>query len=341
MLTSDVALLMDPEYLAIVEEFASNQEALDTAFSNAWYKLVTRDMGPYTRCVGTDVPPPQDFQLPLPDTPTDLTGYTEAKRAIDRILEADSSYASLFVTLAYQCASSFRSTDYMGGCNGARIRFPPQSEWASNAGLSTVLDLLQPVKDEYPDISFADLIVLAGHVSLKEGGSVPNLSYCKGRVDAEEDDPNHYLLDVLEPTREYDGVIVGVRDRMKIAGLSVAQMVALAGRPRSSHIMNALGYSGSYTDDDAVLSNTLYTLMLTETWEEVDGMDGTEYQAADKSGVYVLATDLALVWDPEFKAQSILYAQDNDYFLEQFGSAWTALMNADRFDGPTGNVCDE
>lgn len=81
--------------------------------------------------------------------------------------------------------------------------------------------------------------------------------------------------------------------------------------------------------------------MLTETWEEVDGMDGTEYQAVDKSGVYVLATDLALVWDPEFKAQSILYAQDNDYFLEQFGSAWTALMNADRFDGPTGNVCEE
>ncbi|CBJ27732.1 Catalase is an enzyme, present in all aerobic cells, that decomposes hydrogen peroxide to molecular [Ectocarpus siliculosus] len=137
MLTSDVALLMDTEYLAIVEEFASNQEALDVAFSNAWYKLVTRDMGPYTRCVGTDVPPPQDFQLPLPDKPTDLPSSTEAKRAIGRILEADSTYASLLVTLAYQCASTFRSTDYMGGCNGARIRFPPQSEWASNAGLST------------------------------------------------------------------------------------------------------------------------------------------------------------------------------------------------------------
>ncbi|CAM9245727.1 unnamed protein product [Ectocarpus sp. 6 AP-2014] len=340
MLTTDVALLMDPEYLAIVEEFAADQYALDVAFSNAWYKLVTRDMGPHSRCVGTDVPPPQEFQLPLADTPTDLPRYSGAKEAIGHILSEESTHAPLFVTLAYQCASTFRSTDYMGGCNGARIRFPPQSEWASNAGLSTVLDLLQPVQDAYPDISYADLIVLAGHVSLKQGGSVPHLSYCKGRVDAARDDPNNSLLSVLEPTREYDGVIVGVRDRMKIAGLSVAQMVALAGRPRSSSFMTGLGYSGSYTEDDAVLSNTLYTLLLTEDWEEVPGMDGREYQAVGKSGVYVLDTDLALVWDPEFKAQSILYAQDNDYFRDEFGSAWTALMNADRFDGPTGSTCD-
>ncbi|CBN74802.1 Catalase is an enzyme, present in all aerobic cells, that decomposes hydrogen peroxide to molecular [Ectocarpus siliculosus] len=168
MLTSDVALLMDPEYLAIVEEFAADQYALDIAFSNAWYKLVTRDMGPHSRCVGTDVPPPQEFQLPLADTPKDLPSYSGAKEAIGRILSEESTYAPLFVTLAYQCASTFRSTDYMGGCNGARIRFPPQSEWASNAGLSTV-----------------------------------------------------------------------------------AQMVALAGRPRSSSFMTGLGYSGSYTEDDA------------------------------------------------------------------------------------------
>lgn len=123
---------LPPRWLVYLWVWSSFQRPPDR------YKLVTRDMGPYTRCVGTDVPPPQDFQLPLPDTPTDLPSYTEAKRAIGLILEADSTYASLFVTLAYQCASTFRSTDYMGGCNGARIRFPPQSEWASNAGLSTV-----------------------------------------------------------------------------------------------------------------------------------------------------------------------------------------------------------
>lgn len=102
------------------------------------YKLLTRDMGPHTRCAGTDVPPPLDFQLPLADTPAELPSYTRAKWAIKRVLERDPSYSAMFVTLAYQCASTFRTTDYIGGCNGARIRFPPQIDWASNAGLGTV-----------------------------------------------------------------------------------------------------------------------------------------------------------------------------------------------------------
>lgn len=88
-----------------------------------------------------------------------------------------------------------------------------------------------------------------------------------------------------------------------------------------------------------VVSNLYYKLLLTETWEEVPGSGGEEYQSVETPGVYVLATDLALVWDPEFRAQVTLYAQDNDLFLYEFGMAWTALMNADRFDGPTGNVC--
>eukprot|EP00903_Cladosiphon_okamuranus_P014548 g13495.t1 len=340
MLTSDVALLTDPDYLAIVEAFAEDIGALELAFANAWYKLTTRDMGPYSRCAGSDVPPPQDFQLPLPDAPKNLPSYTKVKWAIGRVLDQDDSYASWMVTLAYRCAATFRATDYMGGCNGARIRFPPQSEWAINTGLDQVLALLEPVKEDFPEISYADLIVLAGNVALRRGASISTLSYCKGRVDALEDDPNHDLLSILEPTREYETVIIGVRDRMKIAGLTVPQMVALAGRPRSTAYMTGLGYSGSYTEDTGDVSNLYYNLLLTETWEEVPGSDGEEWQAVDTPGVYVLATDLALVWDPEFKAQVYLYAQDNDLFLYEFGKAWTALMNADRFDGPTGNVCD-
>lgn len=90
-----------------------------------------------------------------------------------------------------------------------------------------------------------------------------------------------------------------------------------------------------------MVSNAYFKLLLTETWEEVPGSDGAEYVSVDNPGVYVLATDLALVWDPEFKAQVVLYAQDNDLFLYELGSAWTTLMNADRFDGPTGSVCYE
>eukprot|EP00752_Nemacystus_decipiens_P003405 g3151.t1 len=339
MLTADIALIFDEVYLPIVELFAADQAALDVAFSEAWYKLVTRDMGPHVRCEGTDVPAPRDFQLPLPDAPEELPSYTNIKWAIGRILTKKPSYASLFVTLAYRCAATFRSTDLIGGCNGARIRFPPQSEWEVNTGLDEVLDLLEPVKETFPDIPYADLIVLAANVALRRGASLPTLSFCKGRVDAEEDDPNHALLSILEPLREYETVIIGVRDRMKIAGLTVPQMVALAGRPRSTTYMINLGFSGSYAEDTGEVSNTYYKLLLTETWEEVPGSDGEEYQSVDTPGVYVLATDLALVWDPVFKAQVVKYAEDNDEFLYEFGKAWTALMNADRFDGSRGNVC--
>lgn len=143
--------IQDSDYLAIVEDFATNLDSLNEAFSNAWYKLTTRDMGPYSRCAGTDVPPPQEFQLHLPSpSPAPHGDYWEAKEAIEDIvlsedptIEPDtfngqSSYAALFVTLAFQCASTFRSTDYMGGCNGARIRFSPQKDWASNVGLDLV-----------------------------------------------------------------------------------------------------------------------------------------------------------------------------------------------------------
>ncbi|CAM9833697.1 unnamed protein product [Scytosiphon promiscuus] len=338
MLTTDVALLFDPEYLALVELFSEDQDALDTAFSAAWYKLMSRDMGPHERCVGPDVPPPQEFQLPLPDAPSDLPSYDTARSSIESMLSDNPSYGALFVTLAWQCMSTFRSTDYLGGCNGARIRFSPEKDWAVNKGLDEVLALLEPVKTETPEMSYADLIVLAGNVALRESTeSYLDLSFCKGRVDALEGDD---LISVLEP-REYDDVIVGVRDRMKIVGLSVPQMVALAARPRSaSHMVDNLGFSGSYTTTTpAVLSNEYYNILLTETWEEVPGSDGAEYQAVGKSDVFALATDLALVWDPEFKAQSFTYATDNDLFLKEFASAWTIFMNADRYDGPTGNVC--
>ncbi|CAM9631088.1 unnamed protein product [Ectocarpus sp. 12 AP-2014] len=334
MLTSDIALLNDPEYLTLVELFASDQAALDEAFAASWYKLTSRDMGQFQRCVGTDVAPPQDFQQPLPEAPADLPDSDGAASAIVSVLSSDPSYPALFVTLAWQCASTFRATDYLGGCNGARIRFSPEKDWAGNQGLDEVLSLLEPVRDEYPDMSYADLIVLSGNLAL----DIDDLPFCAGRVDAAEGDD---LISVLEP-REYDDVIVGVHDRAKIMGLSVPQAVALAGRPRSASHMVTLGFSGSYTvEENPALSNAFYTTLLTETWEEVPDSGGLEYQAVGTPGMYALATDLALVWDPELKAQTVVYAEDNTEFLKEFASAWTAVMIADRYDGPTGNVCED
>lgn len=194
--------------------------------------------------------------------------------------------------------------------------------------------LLDPVKEAYPDISYADLIVMAGNIALEQGGNL-TLKFCEGRVDATEVVDQ---ISVLEP-RDFDDVIAGARDRMKVMGLSVPQFVALAGRPRSPSQMVWLGYGGSYTQDPTTVSNAFYKILLSERWEKVPGSGGAEYQAVGKPGVYALATDLVFVWDNEFKAQSVVYAGDNDLYLQELASAWTALMNADRFDGPLHNLC--
>lgn len=123
---------------------------------------------------------------------------------------------------------------------------------------------------------------------------------------------------------------------------SRAGLSAYGSTPRSIPRRLFVSFSSAFSFHGrcAVVSNVFFTTLLTETWEVVPNSGGMEYKAVGKSDVFALATDLALVWDPEFKAQVELYAQDNELFLLELGLAWTALMNADRFDGPTGSVCD-
>ena len=185
MLTTDVALAKDPEYRQYVLEFAQDEKALAHEFAKAWYKLVTRDVGPIKRCVGPDVPHARKFQSPLPDPPKKLAKMDRVAKDLDKLMD-DISSGDKYVWLAYRCASTFRATDYQGGCNGARIRFPPGSEWKTNEGLQDTLATLEPIKKKYgKGLSWADLIVLAGNVGAEKAGS-PKLSFCPGRTDAED-----------------------------------------------------------------------------------------------------------------------------------------------------------
>jgi catalase (peroxidase I) len=130
--------------------------------STAWYKLTTRDMGPHARCLGPDVPPPQPFQRPLPAARRPLPDFKAVGADITALLSQRPDAAGSLSTLAYQCASTYRDTDRSGGCNGARIRYAPEKDWPANKGLAPVLALLGPIKAKYPNLSWADLIVLAG-----------------------------------------------------------------------------------------------------------------------------------------------------------------------------------
>ena len=186
LLTTDVALMFDPKYRKLVKRFAEDREYFDHQFAHAWYKLTTRDMGPRSRCSNDDAPPSQPWQHPLPERSRPLPDFREVKRNILAVLRQEERALGLFARLAWQCASTFRSTNYRGGCNGARILFPPGRDWEVNTNLGPALNLLQPIMRRFqPALSWSDLIILAGTSALELGaGPGTSIPFCSvGRVD--------------------------------------------------------------------------------------------------------------------------------------------------------------
>lgn len=356
MLTTDIALLKDESYLEIVKEFAANITSLEYYFSEAWYKLVTRDMGPVTRCIGDDVPEARPFQRPLPPAGEPLAQdvlesiYSDIEKALYERSYGFSSdsvgYTSyngaLFVNLAFQCASTFRATDYLGGCNGATIRFSPESEFAGNEGTGEVIEALELIAAKHEGLSISDLIVYAGNVALEKAGAA-ELNFCQGRTDAVLTDELQRELKNLAPRTYVPDPIVSVRDNEQVMGLNAYDTVALAGRPRSPMQQMRLGYSGSYSTDPSKFSNEFYKLLLSEEWVAVeDGAEmslTTEYKSKGKD-IFITGADLVLTMDKEYREIVSEFAEDNKKFMTAFSSSWTKLMNADRFDGPDGNVCN-
>lgn len=348
MLTADVALLKDPAYLGLVEKFAANLTFLTEQFGSAWYKLMTRDMGPVTRCAGK-APPAQPWQNSLPASPKALPDFTavrgdvlkamateNAKAAAPDTVDGKPSYVAQLSYLAWQCANTFRATDYAGGCNGARIRFKPQKEWGANKGLDKVLAVLQPIKDKYPGLSWSDLIVLAGTAANEAAaGAEPGaFGFCGGRTDAKDGKGT----DVLAP-RNYINSTIRFKDEAAVRGFTLPEAVAITGQLRSPTQQKALGYSGSWSASPGKLSNAYFKALLGETWEKTKSAAGKEEYKAKGKDLYLTSNDLAILKDPQLKAIAKGYADDNAKFLDAFKGAWTKIMQADRFKGPVDSVC--
>jgi catalase (peroxidase I) len=251
------------------------------------------------------------------------------------MVDGTAYYGAILSTLAWRCASTFRQTDYLGGCNGARIRLADQMAWPENTDLDKALAVLQPIKNSFGDsLSWADLIVLAGQVAIEQA-SEAKLTFCGGRTDALEGDEGSAYL---KPRHDYPSTNAKLRDHMKVMGLSPAEMVALKGQMRSGVLQVALNFTGTWTSNMNRLSNEYYQTLLNNTWTQVDDTD--EYTArVDGTDLYMHASDLELKYDPEFAQIAQRFYLDNDLFLAEFSKAWTKVMNADRFDGPLGNVC--
>jgi len=256
MLTSDISLKYDSNYTQWANNYL-NLDLLATNFAHAWYKLMTRDMGPITRCVGNLSWPAQDFQYPLPDPPTVFPDWSLVKAAVRDVMNTKSdilppdtktdktpSYSAAFATLAWQCSSTFRRSDWLGGCNGARIRFKPQADWRENTNMDKVISILGPVQAKFKNLSMADLIIFAGQVALEDTANFSLPYFCPGRVDATDGEASTYLGGY-----NYTGLNLTAGQifihKATAMGLSLREAVALRASPRSKVIQQGLGYRGS------------------------------------------------------------------------------------------------
>lgn len=329
MLTSDIAFINDDEYLKLVKEYAEDIQSLERDFAAAWYRLTSQDMGPASRCTGPDVPPPQAFQDPLPKVETSMKqgDIEKLSEAVKKAVEDDDA-RGLVANLAFNCARTFRATSWVGGCNGGRIRFPPLIDDPSNEGSSEALEILAPIQDKYSEyVSWADLIVYAGGVAAEESGA-PDIPFCPGRVDA-EGDARANTAD-LSPRDYYLDPLVAARDNIKVSGITAAGYVALVARP---------------TRDHPRLTNQVFQELLDNEWDPV--LEGDAIKVDPINGEYksvegdkrIPVSVWVLLRDPELLFYVREYANNMESLRTAFKEGWVYMMNADRFDGPDGNLC--
>ncbi len=355
MTTADMALKMDPDYRKISERFLANPEQLDDAFARAWFKLCHRDMGPKVRYLGPEVPEETlIWQDPVPagTTPSDA----EVERFKGAILGSGLSVREL-VKAAWASASTYRNSDHRGGANGARVRLEPQRGWAVNdpEELGKVLDVIDQHRGS---LSMADAIVLAGSAAVekaaRDAGHDVTVPFVGGRGDATDEHTDAASFEPLEPFadgfRNYLKTKASVKtedmliDRAHLMGLSIPEMTVLVGGLRalgavSKHAHH--GYKiGVLTDTPGKLTPDFFRNLLDmgTKWATVDESGDEEYVGTDRATGEerwrATRTDLIFGSNSQLRAQAEAYAENGNEgkFVCDFISAWTKVMNADRFD---------
>ena len=351
MTTADMALKMDPEYRKISERFLENPEQLDDAFARAWFKLCHRDMGPKVRYQGPEVPE-EDliWQDPVPtgSTPSD-SAVADFKAAI----VGSGLTVSELVKAAWASASTYRNSDHRGGANGARVRLAPQKDWAANDPdeLGKVLAKIDELRG---DLSMADAIVLAGAAAIEkaaaDAGSTVSVNVTTGRGDATDEHTDAESFEPLEPFadgfRNYLKTKASVKtedmliDKAHLLGLSIPEMTALVGGMRALGANSGNTAHGVFTDRAGQLTTDFFVNLLdmSTKWAAAEGSDGEEFVGTDrKTGAEkyrATRTDLIFGSNSVLRAQAEVFAESGNeqLFLDTFVSAWTKVMDADRFD---------
>ena len=361
MLTTDLSMREDPVYGPIARRFFENPDQLADAFAKAWFKLLHRDMGPLSRYLGPWVPEPQLWQDPVPPVDHPLVDEQDVA-ALKRTLLGSGLSIPELVSTAWGAAASFRGTDKRGGANGARIRLAPQKDWESNEPerLAKVLAALEKVRQDFnasqsggKKVSMADLIVLGGCAAVEEAarkaGVEVTVPFKPGRTDATQEQTDVSIFDVLEPLgdgfRNYfradDPLSPETRllDRANLLKLSAPQMTVLVGGMRALGANHGQSKHGMFTDRPGVLSNDFFVSLLDigTAWRP-SASDKNIYEGSDRATGATkwtaTAADLVFGAHSQLRALAEVYASDDakEKFVRDFVSAWSKVMNLDRFD---------
>ncbi|OAL79974.1 peroxidase [Acinetobacter sp. SFB] len=353
MTDADMALKVDPEYRKIAERFYKDPAYFSEVFARAWYKLTHRDMGPKSRYLGADVPV-EDliWQDPIPSV-----NYVLSEAEIDelkaKLLNSGLTSAELINT-AWDSARTFRSSDYRGGANGARIRLAPQKDWVGNEPerLAKVLAKLEEIQAGLEKkVSIADLIVLGGTAAVEKAAQAAGVDikapFLPGRGDATQEQTDAYSFEDLLPKHDgfrnwlKDDYVVQpeemLLDRAQLLGLTAPEMTVLVGGMRVLGTNYAGAKEGVFTDREGVLTNDFFVNLtdMNYNWKPVGK---NRYQIVDRAtgAAKWTATRVDLVFGSNsiLRSYAEVYAQDDnkEKFVKDFVAAWTKVMNADRFD---------
>jgi len=361
MLTSDIALKTDPNYLTISKRFHDHPEQFADAFAKAWYKLTHRDMGPLSRYLGPLVPKETlIWQDPVPAVDHELVNEQDVAALKAKILSSGLSLSQLVHT-AWASASTFRGSDKRGGANGARVRLSPQKDWEANepAELGKVLQKLEGIQKEFNSsqggkkkVSLADLIVMGGDAAIEEaakkGGNPVKLPFAPGRTDASQDQTDTHSFAVLEPAsdgfrnylsmgqhRPAEELLV---DRAQLLKLTAPEMTVLVGGLRALNANFGKTKHGVLTDRPETLTNDFFVNLLDMRTEwSATPTDGL-FEARDRSTGQLKWTgtrvDLVFGSNSQLRGIAERYAAADSapHFVQAFAAAWHKVMNNDRYD---------
>jgi catalase-peroxidase len=362
MLTTDMALRMDPAYEKISRHFLHNPQEFSDAFARAWFKLTHRDMGPVARYLGPLVPKEVlIWQDPVPAVDHELIDDQDVDELKAKVLASGLSDSELART-AWAAAASFRGSDRRGGANGARIRLAPQKDWEVNqpAELSKVLATLEAIQKEFnasqsgrKKVSLADLIVLAGGAAVeraaKKAGCIVRVPFAPGRTDATQELTDVASFAPLEPVadgfRNYvrkgleESAVNLLLDKAQLLTLTAPEMTVLIGGMRALGANYGDSQLGVFTKRPGVLTNDFFVNLLDmrTKWQK-SSADKSVLEGLDRRTGEIKWTgtvvDLVFGSNSQLRALAEVYGSSDaqQIFIDDFVKAWAKVMNLDRFD---------